>query len=202
MIRKAIAAALLLAATAAPSFAALIDFEDQSGPSFFGDPAQTLVYTVAGITVTFSGGTILDETANLPANQTSVYGTVGPGYSDYLNPITITFSQNITNFFLDVLNGETTTTDYVVSDNAGNTQTFSLIPNLSSGVTTIGIAATGNTVTIASANDDFFDFFIDNVRFNEALPPDLDPSSVPLPAGLPLLAAGLAGLGMLRRRKA
>jgi hypothetical protein len=146
----------------------------------------------------------LTNATNLPADETSLYGTADTADPSLANPLTVTFSSPISNFFLDVINGNTVSVDYTVADNLGNTATFLIAPNTSSGVRTIGFAATGTLITItagpAIGGCCGFDFFIDNVHFNEALPPGL---TTPLPATLPLVASGLSALGFIgwRRRK-
>lgn len=179
--------------------AAMIDFEDRTGPDLFANagPAQTLVYNVDGVTVTFSGGVILRNATNAPANQTSLYGTAYFGDPTLTTPLTVTFSAPITNFFLDVYNGLTSDTMYTVSDNAGNSAAFTLIPNFSSGRSQIGFPAAGTVVTIASGSSTIWDFAIDNVHFNEALPPSL--SGVPEPGTYALFGGGLLILTAVRR---
>jgi hypothetical protein len=184
--------------------AVTINFDDQglTGPSLFSsaNPSpQTIPITVGGVTATFSGGVILTNTANLPANQTSIYGTASFGQG-LTNPLVINFSQPITNFFLDVLNGNTQTLDYTVADNNGNSSTFSLATNLNGGQTQIGFAATGTQVTITSAIGSSipYDFFIDNIRFNEALPPNIG-TSVPEP--FTVIGTIIGGTAAFRMRK-
>jgi hypothetical protein len=157
------------------SFGTVIDFDSQglTGPSLFADAnpiPQTIPITVDGITVTFNFGVILTQTTNLPADQTSVYGTASfvPGMS---NPLVITFSQPVTNFFMNLYNGQTTDATYNVSDNNGNSQNFTLPPNLSGGQSLVGIAATGSIMTIQDiSGTGTWDFFIDNIGFNQAIP--------------------------------
>ena len=64
-----------------------------TGPSLFGPPPQTLNIPTTIGTVTISGGLVLTEETNLPADQTSVYGT--GAFDDfetgYSNPIRIVF---------------------------------------------------------------------------------------------------------------
>jgi len=167
--------------------AATIKFDDQglSGPSSFREagPAQTLDIATSDGNARIEDGVVLSTTANLPANQSSVYGTgsqsVLPGADPSLeNPITATFENSINNFSLDVFNGLTQDTQYTVADDIGNSATFSLPPNLDGGTRTIGFEAAGDEVTIMS-NADPYDFFIDNITFNEDLPEDLpEPMSV------------------------
>jgi hypothetical protein len=196
-------------AMAAPASAITIDFDSQglSGPSTFAAacavtcPQAVTVGTAAG-NVTFTGGVILTNTTFLPADQTSLYGTANFA-SGLLNPITITFQNPVTNFLVDVLNGESFDVDYTVSDNNGNSSTFTLAPNLSSGATTIGFAATGTIVNVASVTipTSTFDFFMDNIQFDVPIvcSPTGCTSSVPEPTTLWLLGLSLAGLAVLRR---
>src|SRR5262249_47339004 len=127
----------------------VIDFEQFIGPSTFGAAGNAQHLNING--TQFDGGVILTQATNLPANQTSLYGTARiPGIftnPTYLNPLTITFATNITNFFLDVYNGLTTNITYQLADNLGNSATFTLAPNLNGGTTQIGFAAAGSVIT-------------------------------------------------------
>jgi hypothetical protein len=194
------------------AYATSVDFEDLSGPSTFAEVASPGAQTITEGIATFSGGVILTAATNLPADETSIYGTADfantlPQYTNPVsNPLTVTFTSPVTNFFLDVLNGNTVNVNYTVADNAGHSQTFNLAPNTNSGVSTIGFAATGTIITITAGPADggccAWDFFIDNVHFNEPLPPNLQ---TPLPAALPLFASGAGVLGFMgwrRKRKA
>ena len=157
------------------SFGTIIDFDSQglTGPSTFAaaNPIpQTIPITVDGITVTFHFGVILTNTTNLPANQTSLYGTASfvPGMS---NPMLITFSEPVQNFFMNLYNGQTIDTTYSVADNNGNSQNFTLPPNLSGGQSLVGIPATGTMIFIEDISSlGSWDFFIDNIGFNQPLP--------------------------------
>jgi hypothetical protein len=201
-----------LIAMTTPASAVLIDFDSQglTGPSTYAAACaavscpQTVIVSTSAGNVTFTGGVILTNTTNLPADKTSVYGTADFA-SGLVNPVTITFENPVTNFLVDVLNGETTNIDYTVSDNSGNSSTFNLAPNTSSGATTIGFAATGTIVNVASVTipTSSFDFFIDNIQFNVPIVcgPNGCSTQVPEPGTLGILGGVLAGFAVLWRRR-
>jgi hypothetical protein len=213
--RTVLAASIAL--TAADAQAAKIDFEDLTGPNLFKDvmgdnnPAepgpQHLDYPNvggAGVDVAFDGGAILDELVVdvmgtvLPANPTSIYGAAflgesnGPFFTDVL---TISFSQPVNNLLFDVINALGETVTYRVEDNAGHFQEFTLPQSLLGGQKTVFFPLAGDTVTITPLTfNEFrhFDFFVDNVQFNEP---------VPEPATLVLMGSGLVSAAMARRRR-
>jgi hypothetical protein len=126
---------------------------------------------------------ILTDATNLPADETSIYGTAGNAANigvsvgtGFTNPLTVTFPVPINNFFLDVLNGNVEGVTYKVADNNGNSNTTTLAPNLSGGNEVVGFAATGTVVTIAATTGQStpggmtWDFFVDNITFDEPLP--------------------------------
>lgn len=196
--------ALLIIGGARATFAQVINFEAQcptvasSGPCATefvnaGNAQAVNISTTVG-NVLVQGGILLDAATNLPADETAVYGTAGNATSigvttgsGFTNPITITFTQPIHNFFLTVLNGNTASVNYIVADNAGNSATFTLVPNLSGGQNVIGFAATGSVVTITAvaATGAPWDFFIDNLTFNMPLPTGLTPISTTTPTPTP-----------------
>jgi hypothetical protein len=203
---------LLIGAMSETAYGTTIDFETFTGPSTFaaaGNATTLSIATVIG-SVSVAGGVILTNATNLPADETSIYGTAGNASNigvttgtGFLNPLTITFPVPVTNFFLDVLNGNIINVDYHLADNAGHSADFLLTPNLNSGQKTIGFAATGNIITVGATTGQStptgmtWDFFIDNIHFNEQLPG----SQVPEPATLTLTALGLAGAAIRRRRR-
>ncbi|WP_341527961.1 hypothetical protein WKK05_00975 [Nostoc sp. UHCC 0302] len=196
---------VLFVGIAGQASAVTINFDDQgfTGPSIFADAgvAQTLnIPTTAG-NVKFEGGVILKNTTTLPANQTSLYGTASFGEPSLTNLLMITFDNPINNFSLNVFNGSSEDTSYTVADNAGNSSTFTLPPNVDSGRQQFGFATTGTEVTIKSVTDslDRFDFFIDDISFNKPLPPG---KPVPEPIFSPVVPLVLAaGLGTWRWKK-
>jgi hypothetical protein len=193
---------VLLLVFAGPSSAITINFDDQglTGPDNFAaaGPEQVLNIATGAGNVRFEQGVILENTLNLPANQTAIYGTASFGDPTLSNPLVITFANPIVNFFLDVYNGNTVDVTYRVADNAGNSSVFVLQPNLSGGQTTIGFAATGTIVTVEAISGlPFFDFFIDNVTFNQDLPPGI----VPEPGTVVLLTGSLAALALVARKR-
>jgi hypothetical protein len=149
---------ILLGAAAAATLADTINFENQcpSGQQASG-PCSTLFSTVGNaqnLTIPTSigpvlvqGGALFDNITNLPSDETAAYGTaessaiigVFPG-SDFMNPLTITFPQALRSFSVDVLNGNTTSVDYHLADNLGNSADFLLAPNLSGGLKTMFLA--------------------------------------------------------------
>jgi len=186
----------------------IITFDDQglTGPSLFALTVQKdiTVTSPGGLMVQFKGGTILTNTANLPADQTSVYGTAGFAGVNYKNPLTIVFAQPVTNFIADVFNGSTITATFMVSDNVGNSSTFTLPNNLAGGEHVVFFAAAGTQVTVTQLTNDpavnGWDFFIDNIQFNVPLP-----NQLPEPATLTLAVIGgvvVCGLGWRRRCRA
>jgi hypothetical protein len=184
------------------SFATIINFDDQgyTGPSLFMDASpipQHLEFTTADGWVKIDGGVILENTSFLPANQTALYGTAS-FVNGMTNPLTITFENDIENFYMDLYNGYTTDMTYVISDNNGHTSTFTLPSNLNSGTTLVEFAAVGNVLTIESTTlgQSNWDFFIDNLHFNEKLP-----SSVPEPSMMMLLGFGLVSLVFYRKKR-
>lgn len=188
-----------------------INFDDQglTGPSLFSAASpipQTLNITVDGITVTLNGGVILTNTTALPVNTSSIYGTAS-FVSGMSNPLTLSFSTPVDNIVFDVLNGLTTLQDFLVTDNIGNSQSFSLAPNLSSGAITLGLVANDiSSVTIlqGSTTASTWDFFVDNISFNVNVvctTQNCRETSVPEPDTIALLSLGFASLALIRRRK-
>ncbi|HEX7369776.1 MAG TPA: PEP-CTERM sorting domain-containing protein [Rhodanobacteraceae bacterium] len=206
MRKHLLGVAIMLAAVAGlwlpQAKADIITFDAQglTGPSYASQTsAGTISVTTSIGTVTFSGGAILTNASGAPADETSIY------YTSYfldggINPITITFPTNISNFFLDVYNGQTYVDSFTVADNLGNSQTVSLANNTSGGNALVSFPAAGSIVTISTSDLSGFDFAIDNVGFNQPTP-----NSVPEPAELGIFGLGLLLIGAfvgLRRRVA
>jgi hypothetical protein len=195
-----VAAALFCLVAGVNASADIINLEDQTGPIYFvlATPA-TLSYSTSSGPLTITGGAILTNTSNLPADETSVYGTASPNYglnSAFSNTITMTFTSPINNFFFDLLNGVTSNETFTVADNLGNSQTFTLAANLSLGVVTVGFPTVGSVVTITTS-DPNWDFFIDNIGFNQATPG----TATPEPGTMALLGVGVLGLAAFKLMK-
>ena len=176
-----------------------IDFESQGAsiPGTFGQNSSdtsSLVMLVNGITVTFSGGILLSRATDLPANETSVYGTTSyVGAMD--NPLRITFSAPVDNLVFSLYNGQTANTQYEATEN-GISQQFALAPNIFKGSTQISFGGTSSEVDISDISGrGTWDFFIDNLQFD----PVATPINVP-DAGSTvwLLALGVAAMGLVR----
>lgn len=201
-----------IAFLASPAQAVTIDFETFTGGSLFtAAPPDTLDFPNAGgssVDVTVMNGQVLTNALAVPANTGSIYGTAcftGCNTPNLLNPIIVTFDSPIDNFFLDVFSGFTRDAMFRVSDNNGNSADFLLAPGLAGGTKQIGFAATGTIIKIEqltlgdeASESLVYDFFIDNIHFNEPLPP-LSP--VPEPATLVLLGSGLVSAAVARRRR-
>ena len=146
-------------------------------------------------TVVFSGGAVATALSAAPADEGTVYYTsyfcCGTGTTT--NTLTITFPQPINNFFVDLYNGQIYTDSFTAADNSGMSTTVSIPPNTSGGTALISFPALGSVVTISTTDPDW-DFFIDNIGFDQPTP------GVPEPASLVLFGSGLAGLWWLRRR--
>ena len=103
-----ICSSILLIPVRAPSEVIDFDSEKLFGPSTFAaaGPAQTLNIATSIGNVTLTGGVILTNTAFVPADQTSIYGTAGntPGViasPTLTNPLTITFPDNVEQKYVD-----------------------------------------------------------------------------------------------------
>jgi hypothetical protein len=191
--------AILAASLAVSASASVINFEDQpAGPSFFAATAgaHTLIYTFGTLTVTFTGGVILTNETAQSTDNSNVYATCGIcDMPSFTNPLTVTFSQPVQNFQIDILNA--LAGNYTMADNNGHSLNFNLATTGGS-LATEGFAASGTVVTIDyTSAPTAWDFAIDNVLFNQPLT-----SSVPEPASIFTLGTGLLlliGVGVRRR---
>jgi len=213
---------LAVLAAAKPARAVLVNLENLSGPSTFAAVcgsstacSQTITEHTAGGDVTLDGGVILTNTTSLPANESTVYGSMSNDYigssANLGNPITITFSQPVTGFMVDVINGLTTEASYQIADNLGNVVSFTLASNAGIGATTIGFLTAGTFVTITSlSSETTYDMLIDDIRFNVPMTcsisgcrelVDVTATEVPEPVSTSLLGARLAIVTLQRRRR-
>jgi hypothetical protein len=176
--------------------ATIINFDDQglTGPSLAASTTEANVtITAGGKTAVFHNGAILTAESALPADTTSLY------YNSYFLPgtlgatMTVTFSANVSNFFLNLYNGETYTDSFTVSDNLGNTNTVSIAPNSASGLSLISFAAAGNVISITTTDTTGYDYSIDNIGFDQATP------GVPEPATWAMFLLGFGAIGWTLR---
>jgi hypothetical protein len=184
----------------------LVNFEtvppEPTGPSTFAaaGPAQTIV--VSGV-ATFTGGVILGNETNLPAQSfgspPNVYATAGFGTS-LSSTITMAFNPAflVSEVSFPVFNGSTQTESYVIDAFNGATlvatQTLSNLPSTGSsgfGIATL-TAANITRVTVAPSALDAtccsgWDFSIDSVALNETV----QQAFAPEPGTLGLLGIGV-----------
>lgn len=158
------------AAWAAPT---TIDFESFTGPSVFSNAEPPLTVGAA----TFSGGMILTAVTGLMSNSSTVYGTAS-FCTGCASSITITFSTPVSEVSAEVLNGIPGDVSYTVSSNLGDSVTKSLGLDIATDHDTFtfpGPGITSVTVTTTTPNPARWDFFVDNISFNES------PTSNPFP---------------------
>lgn len=195
-----------------------------TGPDFCGaGNATTIDVTAGGYTIALSGGTPLGPNiSNLPATDSIAYGSADfanscDDQSGYTNPISIQFFQagtntpaNVNNFFINLYNGNTVPVNYTLQDNLGHGEVFNVADNFASGQQTFGFASSGNSFTITGGPAPngccAWDFFVDDIGFNQALPQGSTNGgtpigSVPEPGTLALLGAGLVSLVAVSRRR-
>jgi hypothetical protein len=181
---------LMLAST--PAFASVIDFEAQAanrGGNLTGIPDSPLTLGIA----TFTGGELRDGLINLPADESGVYASEGLFGSGETNPLVIVFAVPVSGFSVLVANGDAQNQSYTVSDDLGESTTFplALSGSLVNAAKTVALSGSGiTTVSITSANANFWNFAIDNVTFD----------AVPEP-GSGFLALGGLGVAFWRGRK-
>lgn len=216
MSRVSFFASLFVVCLTANASVMLVNFEtvppEPTGPSLFGvNSEQTIVVPNVA---TFSGGTILGDASNFPAQSfatpPNIYGTIG-GVPTLLSTLTITIDPSflLNEISFPLFNGATQVESYVVEafDGAtvvGTQDVSNLSANTASGFGIVDIKAANITsVTIAPTALDAsccsgWDFEIDSVALNEPV----QKAFVPEPAMLPLLglALGFGALLRLRRR--
>ncbi|WP_425039573.1 VPLPA-CTERM sorting domain-containing protein [Primorskyibacter sp. S187A] len=145
--------------------------------------------TFADFTLTHSGGGLTLFGSN---SLTRTEGVQGLGFSGN-GSVTFTFASTINAFGIDWSSFDQTSTVVDYSDDGGNSLSDLFVPVTNAGAGFFGIIDTGgfSSVTFNVSQTEILEF--DNIAWGTVAP-------VPLPAGLPLLLAGLGGLAMLRRR--
>lgn len=149
---------------------------------FFYDDAATFDYDPA-----FLGGSIFDFAGLVDLSLSTDFGSGSLLLTD--------------NFFSTVLDGSLLDTVLSVDDDIGD-DTFSMLFGLTTGSTDYAIA----TFTGDLDGFGFTDFFNDGVLFADGSLKIVgarqdNAAVVPLPAGLPLLLTGMAGIAWMQRRR-
>jgi hypothetical protein len=195
-MRSVIASAsfgLLLTLASSPVSATVIDFETQAanrGGTLTGIPDSPLTIGIA----TFTGGELRNALINLPADETGIYVSQGLFGSGETNPLVITFAMPVSGFSLLVANGDSQNQTYTVSDDLGDstTVTLALAGSLNNAARTVALPGSGiRTVSITSANANFWNFAIDDVTF----------SAVPEPMSVSFVLGGLGLAFWCKRRR-
>jgi hypothetical protein len=142
-----------------------IDFEQFTGPTAFSTVDAPFTVGIA----TFSGGQLLRTTANLPANQSTVYGTSNH-CAGCAETLTVVFAQPVRDFSIEIFNGEITSVTYTVAADSGGSQTKKLASNALSGADTFtlpDLRITSVTVSSEVPVPEFptHNFSVDNLRF-------------------------------------
>lgn len=138
-----------------------IDFEKFPGGSIFTSVQPPL--KVEGATI--SGGQILSNATNLPRNHTTVYGTAF-FCNGCLPTMTIDFAHPVGDVSLLLMNGQTFTVNYTVTNNIGDLVTLSLPANSQSGANIVHLPAAGVSQVTVTSGTGSWDFLVDNIGFH------------------------------------
>ncbi|WP_165899265.1 VPLPA-CTERM sorting domain-containing protein [Rhodovulum steppense] len=153
-----------------------------------------LVTDFGGFTLTYAGVGGLTLYGSNPLTRTE--GAQGLGFSGS-GSITLSFTSAINAFGIDWSSFDNAATNVSYGDSAGNVIADLFQPVTRSGAGFFGIIDTGgfSWITFDVTSQEIMEF--DFIQYGVAS----DPSLIPLPAGLPLLVAGLGTLAVLRRRQ-
>jgi hypothetical protein len=156
-------------------------------------PSTTGPQSITEGLATFHGGAILTN-ETFAAVTGSVYATVSNSIVTtpftFLNPLTITFSQAVSNLSLFVVNNEADT--YFLTDNNGKTISAAFAANSTGGLLSL-IDTNILSATIGTTNSSW-DFALSGGSYNS-------PTPTPEPSTLIMLGTGLLGLAGVARRK-
>ncbi|QIE40849.1 VPLPA-CTERM sorting domain-containing protein [Rhodobacteraceae bacterium SC52] len=158
---------------------------------------------VPGVTASASTGLALATTSFAPTFPSGTTGLTADGFPD---PITFTFASAASSVGMFFGNDDTCcssgfSANLDIFGTSGLLGTLSVAANMNDSVDQfIGFisdeAVTSVTIRYGSGTDVSLYTVVDDLRFNSTNPPP-----VPLPAGLPLAATGLAALALFKRRK-
>ncbi len=196
------------------TFAAAVDGGDIAGEDFEDIAAGTLLPSLNGVTFDASEGDVIVTADFL---TTTFPNGIGSTSSLQINPdigaffldtetVTLTFDAAITAFAIDINTFADTEGAYSATLSTGEvvTSIFEVFPDSDTGQFLGFVADTAFTsITIAAISG--FSYTLDSLVFGDAAavvnPGDVFGSEVPLPAALPLMLAGLGGLGFASRRR-
>lgn len=162
--------------------------------------------TTAGVTYSASAGNVIVTNAYLTSTNPNGIGSTSVGFFQETETVTFTFAAAITAFAIDINTFATSNGAYTATLNTGDTidSIFEVFSGRATGQFLGFVSDTSFTsLTLTAVNgvtDPNETYTLDTLVFGDAAAVT---GAVPLPASLPLLAAGIGlcfGLG--RRRKA
>lgn len=192
MRRLIVTLGVLFLGMAVSAKADTFSFSDQpAGPSLFA--SSTGPHSITEGLATFNGGTILTG-ETFAAVAGNVYATVSNSVVStpftFLNPLTITFSQAVSNLSLFVVNNDADT--YFLTDNNGKSISAAFGLNGTDGI--LSLSDTNILSATIGTTNSGWDFALSGGSYNS-------PTPTPEPGTLVMLGTGLIGLvGIARRR--